>query len=93
MEIPGTSSISARNDVSMNQNDKLARMRAEELSDELAIGKEERSMARVARQMEDGLKELETAETLAERQIEDEWHREHHGREPEDPPNWREHKR
>jgi hypothetical protein len=79
---------SARDDLTMNDDDKRARMRAEAVSAELAERREERSMPRGARELEGGLKQLEDDEQLAERQIEAEWRREHHGHEPVRPPNW-----
>jgi hypothetical protein len=85
--------VSARNDVPMDERDNRARVRAEVVSDELAIRNQERRMARVVRHLEAELKEFENAEELAERQIEDEWRREHGGREPEHPPDWPSHKR
>jgi hypothetical protein len=85
--------VSARDDVPMDENDNLARLRAEEVSDELAIRNGERSMARVVRQMEDELREFAKGDELAKRQIEGEWRCEHGGREPEHSPDWPTHKR
>jgi hypothetical protein len=72
----------------MTEREELARMRADEVSDELAVRRAEQLMAREARELEDGLNELENAEELAEHEIEAEWRREHHGHMPERPPDW-----
>jgi hypothetical protein len=78
-----------RDHVGMTERDELARMRAEEVADELAVRSTERRMAQGAHELEDELHELEDAEELAEREIEAEWRREHQGHGPEHPPEWR----
>ena len=75
--------------VAMTERDELARMRAEEVAEELALRNTQRRMAHAARELEDELHDLTDAEELAEREIEAEWRREHHGHEPEHPPEWR----
>jgi uncharacterized protein YlxW (UPF0749 family) len=72
----------------MDERDEVARSRAKEIGDELAIRKEEQRLAREERDLEREIKEFEEAEERAERQIENEWRREHLGREPERPPVW-----
>jgi hypothetical protein len=72
----------------MTDREELARMRAEEVADELALRNTQRRMAHAARELEDGLNEFEDAEQLAERENEAEWRREHLGHGPEHPPDW-----
>jgi hypothetical protein len=72
----------------MDQREKQARLRDKELREEFAIGRAERRLAREEREMERRLNELEDAEERAERAIEQEWRREHWGREPEHPAVW-----
>lgn len=72
----------------MDERDEIDRSRAEEVGDELAIGKEERRMDREARDLEREMKQFEDAEEHAEAQIEEELRREHSGHEPERPPVW-----
>ena len=69
-------------------NDEIDRSRAEEVGDELAMRKQERSMAREERELEREGKEFAEAEERAEKQIEEEWRREHWGRDPQPPPVW-----
>jgi len=73
----------------MDERDEMDRLRADEIADELAIRKEERRMAREERDLEREMKEFGEAEERAEKQIEEEWRREHWGREPERAPVWR----
>jgi hypothetical protein len=75
----------------MHERDEMARSRAEEIGDELAIRKQEQRMAREERDMEGEMKEFEDAEERAEKQIEDELRREHWRHEPERPPVWPNH--
>jgi hypothetical protein len=70
----------------MDDRDEMARLRAEEIGDELAIRKQEQRMAGEERDMEGEMKKFEDAEERAEKQIEDELRREHWGHEPERPP-------
>jgi hypothetical protein len=72
----------------MDEHDDPARLRAEEIRDELAIGEEERRMAREEREMEREIAAFDDAERGAERKIAEEWRREHWGHEPECPPAW-----
>ena len=72
----------------MTDTDKRTRLRAEEIADELAIGKAERRMAREASDMGRELKEFEDTEQRAKHQAEEEWRREHGGHQPERPPYW-----
>jgi hypothetical protein len=72
----------------MDERDKHARLRAEELRQELAIGERERSMAREEREMEREIEAFDEAEEGAEQKIAQEWRREHWGHEPERPPAW-----
>jgi hypothetical protein len=69
-------------------NDEIDRSRAEEVGQELAIGKEERQMAREERELEREGKEFAEAEERAEKQIEEELRREHWGHDPQPPPVW-----
>jgi hypothetical protein len=69
-------------------NDEIDRSRAEEVGHELAIGKEERGMAREERELEREGKEFAEAEERAEKQIEEELRREHWGHDPQPPPVW-----
>jgi hypothetical protein len=69
-------------------NDEIDRSRAEEVGHELAIGKEEGSMAREERELEREGKEFAEAEERAEKQIEEELRREHWGHDPQPPPVW-----
>ena len=78
-------------DRAMDEHDELARSRAEEIGDELAIRKQEQRMAGDERDMEGELKKFEAAEERAQKQIEDELRREHWGHEPEHPPVWPNH--
>jgi hypothetical protein len=73
----------------MNERDKLARLRDERNHDGFAVRKAEREMAEEEVVLERELKDLEADEERTERQIEDEWRREHWGRDPERPPGWR----
>jgi hypothetical protein len=70
----------------MDDRDEMARLRADEIGDELAIRKQEQRMAGEERDMEGEMKKFEDAEERAEKQIEDELRREHWGHEPERPP-------
>ena len=73
----------------MDERERLARLRDAENHDRYAIRKQEESMARVEREMEDEMKEFEASEERVEREIEEEWRREEWGQEPERPPAWR----
>lgn len=75
----------------MDERDEMARSRAGEIGDELAIRKQERRMAAEERGMEGEMKEFEEAEGRAEKQIEDELRHEHWGHQPERPPVWPKH--
>jgi hypothetical protein len=75
----------------MDGREELARLRDEEHHDEFARRKTEASMAAEERQLEREMKEFEETEERVEREIEDEWHREHWGHEPERPPRWPNH--
>ena len=72
----------------MDERDNHARLRAEELREELAIGERERSMAREEQEMEREIEAFDEAEQGTERKIAQEWRREHWGHEPERPPAW-----
>lgn len=84
---------SGRDDGVMDERDDRVRVRAEQVDEELAIRREERRMATEERALEVELEAFEATEESVERQIEGEWRREHHGREPERPPEWRNHDR
>jgi hypothetical protein len=75
----------------MDDHGEMARSRAEEIGDELAIRKQEQRMAAEERAMEGEMKEFADVEECAEKQIEDELRREHWGHEPEHPPVWPNH--
>jgi len=79
--------------VGMNERDKLDRLRGNEVSEELTIGKEERHMAHEERELERDMTELEDAEEDAEKEIEQELRRQHWGHEPERPLRWPNHER
>jgi hypothetical protein len=72
----------------MDEGHEIDRSRAQEVGDELAIGKEERRMDREERDLEREMKQFEDAEDHAETQIDEELRREHWGHEPERPPVW-----
>jgi hypothetical protein len=72
----------------MDERDDHARLRADEIREELAIGEEERRMAREEREMEREIEAFDDAEHGTEQQIEQEWRREHWGHAPERPPAW-----
>jgi hypothetical protein len=72
----------------MDERDHHAQLRAEEIRQELAMGEEQRRMAREQREMEREIEAFDDAEQGAERQIAQEWRREHWGHEPERPPAW-----
>ncbi len=72
----------------MDERNDHARLRADELREELAIGEEERRMAREEREMEREIEAFDDAEQGAEQQIVQELRREHWGQEPERPPAW-----
>jgi len=80
-----------REDRGVAERDEMARSRAEEIGDELAIRKQEQRMSGEERDMEGEMKEFQDAEERAEKQIEDELRREHWGHEPERPPVWPNH--
>lgn len=73
----------------MDERENLARMRVEEIRAEFAMRADERQMSREEQQMEDEIRQLETSEKGVEREIEQEWRREHWGHEPERPPAWK----
>ncbi|MGZ4168429.1 MAG: hypothetical protein ACXVR1_02705 [Solirubrobacteraceae bacterium] len=75
----------------MDEHDFRVRVRAEQVDEELAIRKAQRRMASEERTLELELEAFEASEERVERQIEGEWRREHHGHEPERPPEWRTH--
>ena len=72
----------------MDERDEIDRSRAQEIGEELAIGKEERRMDREERYLEREMKQFESAEEHVETQIDEELRREHSGHEPEHPPVW-----
>jgi len=72
----------------MDDSHRMAQMRDEEARELLMIRRRERRMAREARLLERRLATFDADEAGAERWLEDEWHREHFGREPDRPPGW-----
>jgi hypothetical protein len=72
----------------METTDRLSKLRDDEHRQLFAIRRRERGMAREARRLERELATLGGDEARAERLIEEEWRREHFGREPDRPPPW-----
>jgi hypothetical protein len=68
--------------------DRLSELRDDEYRELLLIRRRERRMAREARRLERELATLGDHQARAERFIEEEWRREHFGRDPDDPPGW-----
>jgi hypothetical protein len=77
----------------MDERDKLDRLRASEVGEELAIGKEERRMAHEERELEREMREFEDAEEGVQKEVGEELRREHWGHDPERPLRWPNHKR
>ena len=65
-----------------------ARLRDEEDRELYAIRREERELARVEGELEEGLAAFEHDERESEVEIEREWRREGWGHDPERPPEW-----
>ena len=72
----------------MDERDERAHLRDAENRERFAIRRAEDGIAREQRQLEREMDEFEEDERRSERQIEDEWRREHWGHEPERPPVW-----
>jgi len=72
----------------MDEHPRLGDLRDEEHRELLTIRRRERRMAREARRLERELAAFDADEERAEHLIEDEWRREHFGREPDRPPAW-----
>jgi hypothetical protein len=72
----------------MDDPDALSELRDDEHRELLLIRRRERRMAQEARRLERELAALDDDEARAQRFIEQEWRREHFGREPDRPPGW-----
>jgi hypothetical protein len=67
----------------------LARLHDQEDRERFAIRREERRLETEVRALEHGLDELRAGVDRAEHTIEDEWRKEHWGRDPDRAPAWR----
>lgn len=72
----------------MDENERHARLRVEEIRDETAMRKAEQRMAREEHMMEGEIRQLEEDERAVEQELEQEWRHEHWGHEPERAPAW-----
>src|SRR3954468_5384462 len=77
-----------REHAAMDSPDRLSALRDDEHRQLYMIRRRERGMAREARRLERELATLGYDEDRAERFLEEEWRREHFGREPDRPPRW-----
>lgn len=73
----------------MDEREEQARKRDAENRAGLANQREERSMAAQERKLGREMDEFRDAEERTEREIEDEWRKEHWGQEPNSPPAWK----
>jgi len=73
----------------VSEHDELTALRDRIRADEVALRREEDSMASSERELERELEAFEQDEERTKQRIEDEWRRERFGREPERPPAWR----
>jgi hypothetical protein len=71
-----------------DERDRLAHLRDLEHRSEFAVRRGEEEMEELERALERRLKEFERDEQEIKRRIRAEWRREHHGHDPERPPDW-----